>query len=115
MNAHIIVLYVIMALILLGLILLCIKLFNLSYKITALNTFLEGQVFSSKFHQVLNNYFSQQENMEIILEHLFPLLHAYQNDTPLLLDLANNEIEESIKPAVTSVPSNLDIHFPIIV
>lgn len=50
------------------------KNFNLSRKVHTVSDFLNGEVFSGRFHTILSNYFANPENTRPLLEPLRELL-----------------------------------------
>jgi hypothetical protein len=67
-----IVMYVLCGLTIL-LVLYCLfKVFNISRKINSVSDFMNGEVFSSKFHSILSNYFADEKHTKLLLEPLMP-------------------------------------------
>jgi len=55
------------------LVLYCLfKVFNLSRKIHSVSDFVNGEIFSGKFHNILSNYFSDESHTKLLLEPIMP-------------------------------------------
>lgn len=50
------------------------KIFNLSFKVNTVSDFINGEVFSTKFYELVQNYFT---NKEYVRELLDPVLDIY--------------------------------------
>lgn len=50
------------------------KVLNVSRKVHSVSDFINGEIFSSKFHQILNNYFSNEQYTKILLDPLTPYI-----------------------------------------
>lgn len=76
-SVHIILTYVMMGIIFLGLMYLVLKYMNMNKKITRLNEFVHGDVFSDNFHHGVSQYFADKDNTKLYL--LDPLMPVIQN------------------------------------
>lgn len=80
------------------LVLYCLfKVFNLSRKINSVSDFINGEVFSGKFHSILSNYFADESHTKLLLAPLMPWIREVvftecqdtdRVDKPSILDLA---------------------------
>ena len=50
------------------------KVLNVSRKVHSVSDFINGEIFSSKFHQILTNYFSNEQYTKILLDPLTPYI-----------------------------------------
>lgn len=50
------------------------KVFNLSRKVHSVSDFVNGEIFSTKFHQILTNYFSDETYTKLLLDPLTPYI-----------------------------------------
>jgi hypothetical protein len=48
------------------------KVWNLSRKVHSVSDFVNGEIFSSKFHAILSNYFADEEHTKMLLEPITP-------------------------------------------
>jgi hypothetical protein len=48
---------------------------NLSRKINSVSDFINGEIFSEKFHSILSNYLSNPNHAKLLLEPLLPLVN----------------------------------------
>jgi len=84
-NIHNIVLYVLFGLLLLGFGFVLYKLFSTNSKLNHVLDFLNGEVFSDQFQQVLRAYFSNGDNITPIVDQILPFtlaLTAYEPISP---------------------------------
>jgi len=77
MQLHQIVLYCLFGVLLLLFAFLLFKIFNISTKLKLISTFLDGEVFSERFHNVIDNYFSHSETIDRLMDHVLPLVYAH--------------------------------------
>jgi hypothetical protein len=61
---------------------LLFKIINVSSDVRVLEQFLAGDVFSDKFHQVIDNYFTHENNLSLLVHKILPLIYAHT--TPIL-------------------------------
>ena len=76
------------------------KVLAVSRKVQAVSEFVNGEIFSSKFHQILTNYFSNEKYTKLLLDPLTPYIRdvimkqCYSNDpekkdnNPVIKDIA---------------------------
>ena len=50
------------------------KVLNVSRKVHSVSDFVNGEIFSSKFHQILTNYFSNEQYTRLLLDPLTPYI-----------------------------------------
>lgn len=74
MKIHHIVTYVCCAISLLLSLFCLFKSLNLSRKINSVSDFINGEVFSTKFQSMLNNYFSDINNTKFVFEPIVPFI-----------------------------------------
>lgn len=88
MNLHEIILYCLFGTILLLCGFLLFKIFNISTKLKMISTFLDGEVFSERFHNVIDSYFSNSETIDRLMDHVLPLVYAHTgvvySETPVV-------------------------------
>jgi len=77
LNVHTIVLYCLFALLFLAMGFVLYKLFSTNSKLKRVLSFLNGEVFSDQFQQVLRTYFSNNDNITPIIDQLFPTFLAF--------------------------------------
>jgi hypothetical protein len=88
-NIHNIVLYVLFGLLLLGFGFTLYKLFATNSKLNRVLDFLNGEVFSDQFQQVLRAYFSNTDNITPIIDQILPIIFAVTNHGSTVSSSAN--------------------------
>ena len=76
-STHVVVLYCLFGLLLLLFAFVMFKVFILTTKVKTISTFLDGQVFSERFHHVISNYFSHSNNLDMLMDQILPLVYAH--------------------------------------
>lgn len=76
MNGHAIFFYVAIGLLALLTGYLLFRALNMTRRIARINQFLRGDMFSKEFHAVIANYFAHHANVDVLLEHVMPAIHA---------------------------------------
>ena len=71
-----ITLIVVVGLLFILVILLLFKTINLSYKVNTVSDFINGEVFSTKFYELVQNYFSNKQHVQDLLD---PFINTYNN------------------------------------
>lgn len=72
MQVHNIAVYVLCGVIILLMAYCLFKVFNLSRKVNSVSDFINGEIFSSKFHDILSDYLSNQTNTKLLLAPIMP-------------------------------------------
>ena len=76
--------------------LLFLQINTLSTKTKAVYQFLSGEVFSTEFHKVLDTFFSQQDNIEMVTSRVYPQLFKDIQNT--ISPAKEEEIKEEENP-----------------
>ena len=74
MNVESIVAYVCCAIAIVLALFCLFKILNLTRKINSVSDFINGEAFSTKFHSLLANYFSDSKNTKFVFEPIVPFM-----------------------------------------
>jgi hypothetical protein len=75
------------------------KLHNLSNRVRSISRFLDGDIFSSEFHKILDNYFAHQENIGKVVQHILPLITAHTMPDILLSEVIPDvKVDSTVDP-----------------
>ena len=107
MNIHTSILYCLIVVLLLLGGYLVFKMFNLSTSLKSVTRFLDGDVFSGRFHQVLDNYFAHNDNLQLLIHKILPVIYAHTSPDILLAPEEDKILEYSKEEVQTTNSSEL--------
>ena len=76
-KVHISILYGLIVVLFLVCAYLLFQQLNAAASVKTITRFLDGDVFSNKFHNVMGNYFAHSENLDLLVNQLLPLVYAH--------------------------------------
>ena len=83
------------------------KLFNVIGEVSTMENFLKGDVFSAKFHDVLDNYFAHTKNLNMLIQKILPMVYASTSTSHLLPNNTTTKPEHESDPEDVEPPSIL--------
>lgn len=96
MDTHLIVLYCLFSLLLLFMIYAFYKTILVGKQVNKVARFLEGDIFSTRFHEVLTSHFTYPENVNFLIDQITPLLLTQKNKPRCVDGFLHQELFETV-------------------